>query len=449
MKNVILITIDCLRADHLSCLGYSKETTPTLDNLATEGILFSQAISTGTSTPISFPGILASTYPQYRLEDHRWLPKDKLLISEILKREGYKTAAFHSTPFLSSYYSYDHGFDVFYDSFIFEHAKISEKMMGKRYELYKVAALKAKFLFSMLTSSGTPYKKAEPINRRAIQWLKSNTDNFFLWLHYMDTHPPYLPPKKYLPKQIISRFGAKKVTRKMILSREKITDEELKSLMHLYESSIRYVDQEISSFLNKLKKMGIYDSTFIIVTADHGEEFREHGKIGHGRPRQKPYEELIHVPLIVRGPGLHRRIISDQVVSLLDIPPMILDLLDIPEEIKYQGKSLLPVIRGEKRTEGVISESYVLGAKKKTISYRTPEWKFVMDEKGDECVLYNLQSDPKEEKNLYEKERERAKEFESKIKEHIAKQEKMIRGLKGNNEIIKKRIRELKRLGKI
>jgi len=447
MKNVILVTIDCLRADHLSCLGYSKENTPTLDNLAENGVLFSQAISTGTYTPISFPGILASTYPRYRQEDHRWLPKGKSLISEILKREGYKTAAFHSAPFLSRYYSYNHGFDIFYDSFIFKDTKIGRKILGKKYETYKRALMRAKFLLSTFISSDNPYENAETITRRAIRWLKNNPGGFFLWLHYMDAHFPYSPPKRFLP-EYISRSTVKKIMRKMVLNiGKKMTDEELKSITDLYDSGIRYIDYEIWSLIEKLKEADIYDSTYIIVTADHGEEFGEHGKIGHGL-LQKPNEELIRVPLIIRGPGLQKGLIN-QVVSLLDIPPTILDLLDIPEEIKYQGKSLLPVIRGEKRTEGVISESYVLGAKKKTISYRTPEWKFIMDEKGYECELYNLQSDPKEKENLYEKERERAKEFESKIMEHIAKQEKMIKGLKGNNEIIKKRIRELKRLGKI
>ena len=144
MKNVILITIDCLRADHVSCLGYHKRITPTLDNLAKDGVLFSHALSTGTSTLISFPGILASTYPQYRSEDRRWLPRDKPLISEILKRGGYKTAAFHSAPFLSKYFTYDRGFDVFYDSLVFKHPKIGRKTMGPKYEMYTGAILKAK-----------------------------------------------------------------------------------------------------------------------------------------------------------------------------------------------------------------------------------------------------------------------------------------------------------------
>lgn len=448
MKNVILITVDCLRADHLSCLGYSKETTPTLDNLANDGLLFTQAVSAGTYTPISFPCILSSNYPQYESEDHRWLPKNKPLISEILKRTGYKTAAFHSAPFLSRYYSYNRGFDVFYDSFIFKDAGIGRRLFGKKYEMRGRAVMKIKFLLSTFITSNTPYENAETINQRAVQWVQKNPDGFFLWLHYMDAHFPYSPPKRYLPEHI-GRSTVRKIMRKMVLNIGKPpTDDELKSMVDIYDSGIRYVDHEIGHLLEKLKEANVCDSTFIIVTADHGEEFGEHGTIGHGRS-QKPNEELIHVPLIIRGPGIQKGLSTDQVVSLLDISPTILDLLDIPEEIRHQGKSLLPVIRGEKRREGVISESYVLGANKKTISYRTSEWKFIMDENGDDCELYNLQSDPKEKKNLYEKESERAKEFELKIREHISEQERRKMGLKEEKEIIKNRLKKLKYLDRV
>ena len=428
--NVVLITIDCLRSDHVSCLGYSERITPNLDALAKDGILFSQAISTGTYTPISFPGILASTYPQYGADGHRWLPKGKPLISEVLKKGGYKTAAFHSAPFLSRYYSYERGFDEFYDSIIFRYTGIGRKLMGKKYELYKRAIMKAKFLLSTFVSSGTAHRNAETINQRATQWLRSNKEGFFLWLHYMDAHFPYSLPKRYLP-EYVGELTIKKLMRKMVLKQDKITDAELKTIVDLYDSAIRYVDHEIGTLLGELKKADIYDSTLVIVTADHGEEFREHGKIGHGHS-QKPYEELIHVPLIIRAPELQRGIINDQVVSLLDIPPTILDSLNISKELKYEGKSLLPVkplqgLRGrggKGNAEGVISESYVPGAKNKIVSYRTSEWKFIMDENSEEYELYNLKMDPKETNSSYEVEMDIAEAMKQKILFHETKVER-------------------------
>jgi len=435
--NVILITIDCLRSDHVSCLGYHKRTTRNLDNLAKEGVLFSQAISTGTNTLISFPGILASSYPQYRAKDRKWLPKDKPLISEILKKGGYKTAAFHSAPFLSRYFSYDRGFDVFYDSFVFKHSKIGGKIMGSKYEMYKGAVLKAKLLFSTFMSPYIPYEECRIINKRAIQWLQNNAQSgeFFLWLHYMDTHFPYSILKKYSSWHL-SKSSVNKIMRKMVLNKENITDSELKLIIEMYDSAIRYVDAEIGLFMEKLKEMDLYDSSLIVVTADHGDEFREHGSIGHGsiahaRP-QKPYDELIHVPLIIRCPGLGKGLIIEQVVSLLDIAPTILDSIGFQRENEFLGESLLTVIRKRRKTSGVISESYIFRAQKEIISYRTSEWKLIVDKNTNEYELYNLKEDPGETKNLYKIEMDKAEEMMHKILYHerLKEREKMKRHIK-------------------
>ncbi len=401
--SVVLVTIDCLRADYVSCLGFPDETTPTIDRLAGDGILFRQAISTGTSTPISFPGILASAYPQYNTCDHRWLPKDTPLISEILLREGYKTAAFHSAPFLSRYYSYDRGFTFFYDS-------LGDMRMSRiiRNERRRMILLKAKFLLSLFTFPSLPYKRAEIITDKSLKWLEKveKGQHFFLWLHYMDIHPPYLPPKYDIEKSKV-----KELMRKLLKNREKITDKDLKLLLTLYKSEIMYVDSELNRFFEGLGE--IYDDAYIIVTADHGEEFREHGMIGHALPRQKPYEELIHVPLIIRGPGLKRGLVVDRCVSLLEISPTILNLLNIRAESNILTK----------RRRYVISESYVLGTGDMYVSLRTSDWKFIFDLKNKSCELYNLRRDPREKDNLYEEEKDRAAVFRSIIKKHIVERQ--------------------------
>ncbi|RLE41408.1 hypothetical protein DRJ16_06355, partial [Candidatus Woesearchaeota archaeon] len=196
--NVIFITVDCLRADHLSCLGYDKK-TPTIDSLAKEGFLFTQAISTGVPTSNSFPGILASTYPVYEVSKHHWrkLPKNATLISEVLRKNGYVTAAFHSNPMLSRYYGYSRGFDIFDDSLLFKIIErrnklqnLARKITRGHAKAYKLAAkiywtgVKIKNLFQRYLSQDQPYERAEIITQKAISWLKNSCNKkFFLWLH--------------------------------------------------------------------------------------------------------------------------------------------------------------------------------------------------------------------------------------------------------------------------
>lgn len=480
-KNVILITIDSLRADHLSCLGYHRKTTPNLDNLAKEGILFRNAMSCGADTPTSITPLMASTYVLMDLirgggfdklgtkieekpdelsarikefekigaitfEIHR----DKTTIAEVLKGCGYNTAAFHSNPFLSSYFNFGKEFDYFYDSFSsiegFRKHAIQSKIEGilkKNMRLYHFV----KSVYNKVLSNNPPYDRAEMINRRAISWLEDHKNNFFVWIHYMDVHFPYKPLKKfqlYSRSKSMSNLEMSNLNDKMIYKPEEMSEDEIKDLIDLYDGGIRYVDYAIQSLLNELSKMDILDNTLIIITADHGEEFRDHGGFAHGA---KLYDELIRVPLIVYG-SAYKHVEVDVPVSHIDISPTILDLLDVPEIESFQGKSLIPLIKEERKSSGVISET--LGRGKRNISYRTTEWKYILNEADAQYELYNLRDDPKEKKNLYEKEKEKVREFELKIREHISKQERIKTGLKEEEgEIIKKRIRALKRVGKV
>lgn len=429
--NVMLITIDCLRADHVSCLGYARETTPNLDNFAKKGVLFTQAIANGSSTSASFPSILTSTYalmdPNYHYNS-----KFRTTIAEVLKESGYKTAGFTSNPYLSRYYNYDRGFEDFED---FLSPQIDKKKISKRVReivkenkiLYPFVRKLYKPLLNVeryIKPISLPYQNASVINQKAISWLEKNTSRFFIWLHYMDTHHPFVPPKQFCNSNI---FKIKRAENILCKNPHIVSQNDLENIINLYDSTIMYVDQALTDLFQEMKKLDVFDNTFIIITADHGEEFKEHGGFSH---TAKLYDELIHVPLVLRGPTLPVNIKIDKLVSLLDLAPTILDYLNLPDCNNFKGESLLPRIMEKENVwneEGVISETLTKNGKVAIsmeegymlISYRTKEWKYILNEEKNKRELYNLENDPFETKNLYDKKREMARNFEKKIEEHV------------------------------
>ena len=460
-KNVILITIDALRADHLNCLGYPRKTTSNLDEFAHKGALFTHAFSNAPTTRQSFPSILTSTYAAMyndcALQDKRPLSKERMTIAEKLKEYGYSTAGFHYNAFLSSLYGYDRGFDTFED-FLGESLKIRKHTFIQtmfRKTLRKPGKLPFVFreLGKIITRShgsrardrrvGVPYKRASVISRKALDWLKNKQPkSFFLWLHYMDTHIPYIPPKDFTPPSInwwtLDKLQSK-FSRALIYDCSILSNNDLVKLVSLYDGEIEYVDHIFGLFLSELEKIGIgLDNTFFIITADHGDEFMEHGGLSHSG---KLYDELIHVPLILCGPGIKRNTVVKDLVSLIDLAPTILTLLDttkVPET--FMGRSLHPIWNAKKSTEsmGIISE-WTKG-KRRRVSYRTNEWKYILtlDEKDTQHELYDLQTDPKERKDLSGEEKMRCAKFKTKLTRHISMEEK---------SRTKERIRTLKRKG--
>ena len=444
-KNVILITIDAMRADRLNCLGHPRKTTPNLDQFAKKGVLFTHAFSNAPTTAQSFPSILTSTYPlMYNdciFENKHPLSKQRTTVAETLSRHNYSTCAFHSNVYLSTRYGYNRGFDTFEDYLgdrftIIERRTKIEKTFKK---ILKRKPSKTSFLFRQLGKTiirwhgklNVPYKRAEVINRKATDWIKNSKPNgFFLWLHYMDTHLPYAPPKDFLPPSanllVLHRLRLQLNLNVLYAGGSPdISRDDLLRLIDLYEGEVKYVDHVFGLFLSELEELGIgLDNTFFIVTADHGDEFMEHGGLSHSG---KLYDELIHVPLIIRGPGTGEGIVVKQPVSLIDLSPTILELLGITKAPEtFMGTSLCPILKGEKRagSTGVISE-WARG-KKRRISYRTNEWKYILtlDEKGMQDELYDLQRDPKEKKDFSEEKKMKCEEFKTKLLEHILMEEK-------------------------
>lgn len=462
IENLILITIDALRADHTSFIGNHSETTPNLERLSRKSITFTQAMSNSPYTPAAFMSIFASSYP-LMFGGYEHLRNVRLTLSEFLKKNGYVTAGFHSNPFLSRFYGYDRGFDAFEDlvTAAQKQSSAGKKRVAGLLEshstTYSVAARVRRIVPGFRRNF--PYVDASTVNRKTIAWLKKAMDrNFFLWIHYMDVHFPYMPQAKHVGL-FGSEPGRKQIEHLNELvtydKKDEITEEELRGILNLYDAEIRYVDEQIGLLLAKLDDLDLLARTAIVVTADHGEEFMDHGNLGHG---PKLYNELLHVPFLLYLPALDRSATVENKVALIDLAPTILDILGIEKPTSFLGQSLLPLINGQTTDRCVIAEiaservspdnpilrvDYAI----QKIAYFRGDWKYIYSENGED-EFYNLGKDPKEKGNVIHKEPERAKEFKSKILEHILAEEKTRRQ---SDEIMKTRgkIEELKNLGNL
>jgi arylsulfatase A-like enzyme len=424
-KNIILITVDCLRQDHLSCYGYQRATSPNMDKLARKGVLFDQAIANGPNTFCSFPSILTSTFALMNIIRNEkafppnwiFLSEENSTIAEILKTAGYSTYAFHTNPWISSYFNYDRGFDHFEDF----QGKIGKSLVSKD------LSLKHKTLHYLRLLKGFSdilHKQSIDIthlNQMAISCLKEHHHRpFFLWLHYMDVHAPYVPPNPTMSDLLAAISMEVELRRTNKCSSQRC----LQTLMNFYDRKIIFVDREIGRFLNELEKMGFSsENTYTILTSDHGEQMMEHGFVGHGLL----YDEVIHVPLIFCGPEIGEDIVVKKQVEHLDLCPTITDLLRVPKVNSFQGNSLLPLLKkGIYQKKGVISES-ISSIGTKHYSFRTKQSKYILlfDRNGkvrrDE--LYDLTKDSREKKNLVEEHGELAKKFRAHILRHIEMEE--------------------------
>ncbi len=463
--NILLLTIDCLRADHLGCYGYSRDTSPNIDRLASKGALFLEAISNGGRTPASFPSILASQLPPLEWEEHKQIMQRAPTLAGILKKAGYQTAAFLSNPFLTKFFHYDKGFNVFEDDLGIISDQTLKKpkraLLRKSKVLGKIRILLGRILNLTLFWAGKQRDAtAEKLTGRAVSWLKNCPSSFFLWSHFMDAHYPYLPPSKYV-HQICNRHISKYRIFNLYYRRLKslriadfrnadwLSQSEIDTLIDLYDANIRYIDDSIGKLLDSLGSR--LKNTIIIITADHGEAFGEHNSLGHCTL----FEELVHVPLIMVGPGIKAATIVNEPVNLLDLAPTITDLVGIDSIKGFRGRSLLPVVSGEEGvTDGTIMTNIIYESRLRLLSYRTPEWKYIRTESMDEAgtvlseEVYDLRNDPKEKYNLQGSENGHAKTFELEAVNKILEFKRLKREEKiaYEKERIKERLSKLPKL---
>ena len=357
---MIIYVLDALRADHLSCYGYERETSPHIDALAREGVVFENCFTPATWTRPVAASILTGVYPgvhkvQTRLD--KFSPSVTRL-PELLQASGFRTAAFSAIGQVSSETGFDRGFDGFLD-------------------LYKEPSIRDTRGKSSALSYGEKQEVAmaltEDINRFLFPWLKRNkANNAFALAWSIDTHDPYIPPEGF------DIFVDGKSRGENNIRLHQATQKDVKKLVDLYDSVIYYVDYGIAQLIDRLKALELYDDSMIIITSDHGEAFYEHGFFSHGTI---PYDELIRVPLIIKFPdsiGAGQRI--DSLTQLIDIFPTILRVAGIEYDSSLvQGRDLLSLV--EEREDSlhfyVYSETQSLPFLKKHFSVRNHHWKYI------------------------------------------------------------------------
>jgi len=382
-RNVILLTLDTLRRDAVGCFGGGAGLTPFIDSLRDRSVLFAAAQSIGPYTHAAFPGILTSSYcldfPDHGRTDK--LSAQRTLVSEVLKKAGVFTAAFHSNPGMCDFFGWNRGWDVFYDS-------MDEQVTPQM-----------------------PYMKGDRINRKVDGWLATHAAGgeyrpFFLWTHYMDIHEPYIPPRRYVdmvaPEIALGEAEMFDLFQDVLLRRDVSDPETVETFRKLYSAHVREVDDYVRQFFAILETRGVLGDSAVIVTSDHGDEFGEHGGLSHDG---KMYAELIDVPLMIYDQSLGRPVVCDKLVSNLDIPPTILHLLGVEPCEAFQGRSLLPA--ADYPEKGCFGEAVAKRGRQEPTDrpayyYRQGDLKIIYDGTDESWRLYDLAADPKELGNVVE-----------------------------------------------
>jgi arylsulfatase A-like enzyme len=402
--NCLFILIDDLRMDHLSCYGYYRKTSPTIDSLATKGVRFEQAITSSSHTSASVPTIFTSLYPithgaRISTETAYGISPEQKTLTSILAQHGYTTAAFIAdNPFIKLS-GIDQDFATYFDGTVFTKLPTYSIFFQK---------IVRKFLVRDI--------RAENLNKIVMRWLKRNYQYpFFLYIHYMDVHYPMLPYKEHI--KLLEEQAKLDIAKcKGYPFRNEKDAEKLYSIISRYDGDIRYLDEHIGRLLNYLKSLSLTEETLVIIAADHGEELQEHGSIGHG---DHLYDEVIRVPLIFYMPSrIQKLTIISQQVGTIDIMPTILDLLDIPAPSLIQGKSLVPLISGVSTNE----KRYIFGGQGSFV--RTTDWKLIYNKETNNYELYDLKSDPDEQNNLIDTQPEIAARLKFSLAQHIKKSKK-------------------------
>ena len=323
LRNIILISIDTLRADHLGCYGYNRDTSPNIDSLASDSALF---LNTYASSPWTLPSHVSLMTSLHGVHHQVYYDREKmdsniLTMADILRQNNFSCSSLTGGGFVSSVYGFSKGFDTYHDG------------VGGVFQQDS-----AGLLFRVVS-----------------EWLdREKNKNFFLFLHTYQTHNPYACPYPY--KTMFTREGAKWRHIDLVSYLggkpglfKRLPEEERQNIIDLYDGEIRYTDEKlIGPLIGKLKEMELYDQTMIIFTSDHGEEFYDHKGWGHGHSL---YDESLKVPLVIKFPGskFKGKEIGN-IVSLVDVMPTVLEEMGIDfSDLNIDGRSLFPVIQGKEK----------------------------------------------------------------------------------------------------
>jgi arylsulfatase A-like enzyme len=384
-QNALLITVDSLRYDALQYIS--------LRNSPAEISSFDYAFATGPGTSPSFPGILTGTLP-LSYGGLGPLTDERPNLAKNLYQTGFSTAGFQCNPFLSRHFNYDRGFDAFED---YQHPLMGfeTKLFPRGIELdgrlgpiddvlHLTDAIK--WAYSFVAGKPRPYVSADVITDDAIDWLDDADEPFFCWTHYMDVHHPCFPPRKYRAAHNVVEIKQSDVAEwysALVSDPSELTDENIDALQRLYRAAIEYTDDQIDRLFEQLAADDRLDDTLVIVTSDHGELFGDHGQ--YGKP-ERMYDELLHVPLIVANGPEHLEKATDDLVSLLDIPPLVHDVLGIDVPAEYEGRTP----GNDDPREYVLAEHEVEGDV--VVGARSSKWLYEADGIRDTHRLFDLRN---------------------------------------------------------
>ena len=374
--NVIIVMVDTLRADHMSTYGYERKTTPFISKFASQAVVFEHARSQASCTFPSINSLLTSRNPAIftrQAKGQLGIPDEYPSIAEILKTHGYRTIAVSASPIVRATPSdfnpnggFDRGFDVF----------VEDPLWGP----------------------------GAQVNRAVKSQLDAVEEPFFLYAHYMDPHGPYRPPERYEKRfageyeglQFIERGNPVPIGKMLYANgpHVDITDRDIQHLVDLYDDEIRYFNGVFSRLIRYLDERDLLDHTVIVLAADHGEEFLEHGHIKHCRG---VWDTVTRVPLIFRFPGVEGGLRIEDAVQNLDIVPTILDYLTIePEGLEFEGTSLLPFIDGREP-----SRRYAFSDQREYRSADDGRFHLILNGEDGRVTLFDIRSDPLEQRDLF------------------------------------------------
>ncbi|MFC6836764.1 sulfatase [Halomarina ordinaria] len=414
VSNVVLVTVDSLRADAISPYDDDRH-TPVVQELADRGTVFEHAFANGNWTPFSFPSLLASR-PVFA-DNGRIGVTDSPTLAETLSSADVATGGFNAANgFLTSHWGYDDGFDEFepfvadvgsgvYSRYLAAHPTVEAWLQLAASPFRRLRALARR------DGDDLPFldtSRMFDVERAASRFVEGTEEPFFLWIHYMDPHTPYVPAPRYVREVSSSLVG----THRMLIAHARtglgleVDDRTVADLRTLYQGAVRQVDASVGRVLDSLDTAGVADETAVVLAGDHGEEFREHGHLAH---YPKLYDELIHVPLIVDVPGADARRVEGA-VGLDAVPPTVCDLFDVDAPDEWDGESVLPsvtdgevladdpvvsvAVRGESVTAQPIPRSLADGDL--LVSARTAEWTYLENVDTGEGELYHRPSDPQQ-----------------------------------------------------
>jgi len=439
-KSVLLVTVDCLRADHVGFMGYERPTTPFLDSLATEICIVPTAIVAGVPTYFSLPAILASRSPLSLGRDVLGLAPGEPTLASALQSAGYATGCFTAAnPYISPRFGYEQGFDKFRDFLENDVAasageeansntsslasRINRAMRKTRPAMGPLRRIYDDLYFEYCQrvtpvapslESLRRFPSADVIVDHAIDWIASLRDApFFLWLHFMDPHSPYYP--KHAALSSLGRVAVTPKRTRYINSYWNRSDIDARRLrkyrgeiIDFYNAGVRWVDEQLKRLIGFLEPSNRWQDCIFVLTADHGEEFLDHGQRYHA-PSHLP-EELIRVPLLLRFPTSELPQQGSSPFNLIHLPPTLLELVGVEAPVEFQGRSQLKRLFSGQDFDGPAISECIAGctnplrlesrSASRILSIRESRYKLVLDFSSATEKLYDLQSDPGEQSPL-------------------------------------------------